>query len=275
MTRRTLGKTLLAGAAALPVAASETGKFPLPAGYSVADMGGLKYFAPAKPEHIVMLIYPGMTALDLIGPQQAFGYVMGAKVDLVWKTTDPVVSDTGVKMIPSATFKDVTQPPDLIFVPGGGKGTVALMTDPAVLDFLVQSASGARYVTSVCSGSLVLGAAGLLRGYRATSHWAVRDVLPTLGAELTAGRIVEDRTRITAGGVTAGIDFGLYLAAKLRGEDYGRSVELMLEYDPHPPFHSGTPAEARADIRDGMTKMYAPLAKAAMASAVMAKARWT
>jgi cyclohexyl-isocyanide hydratase len=274
MTRRTLGAALVAGAAAASVSADETTKFPLPPGYSIGDMGGLKHFVPPKPEHIVMLIYPGMTALDLIGPQQAFGYLMGAKVDLVWKTSEPVVSDTGVTITPSATFNEITKPADLIFVPGGGKGTVALMTDQTVLDFLVQSANGARYVTSVCSGSLVLGAAGLLRGYRATSHWAVRDVLPTLGAELASGRVVEDRDRITAGGVTAGIDFGLYLAAKLRGEDYGRSLELMLEYDPHPPFLSGTPADARADIRDLMTRMYAPLAKAAQDSAEKAKSRW-
>jgi cyclohexyl-isocyanide hydratase len=119
-----------------------------------------------------------------------------------------------------------------------------------------------------------LGAAGLLRGYRATSHWAVKDVLKTLGAEPAPGRIVEDRNRITAGGVTAGIDFGLYLAGKLRGEDYGRALELILEYDPHPPFHSGTPAEATANVRDFATRMYAPLLKSAQDSAEAARARW-
>jgi cyclohexyl-isocyanide hydratase len=149
------------------------------------------------------------------------------------------------------------------------------MTDPEVLDFLAQKGESAQYITSVCSGSLVLGAAGLLRGYRATSHWSVRDVLPALGAQLAPGRVVEDRNRITAGGVTAGIDFGLYLAGKLRGHDYGSALELMLEYDPHPPFHSGTPAEARPDIRDVITRMYAPLLKSAQASAEIAKARWT
>jgi cyclohexyl-isocyanide hydratase len=148
------------------------------------------------------------------------------------------------------------------------------MSDTEVLGFLARQGKGARYVTSVCSGSLVLGAAGLLRGYRATSHWAVRDVLPTLGAQLAPGRVVEDRNRITAGGVTAGIDFGLYLAGKLRGEDYGRALELMLEYDPHPPFHSGTPAEATANVRDLATRMYAPLLKSAQASAESARARF-
>jgi cyclohexyl-isocyanide hydratase len=237
------------------------------------EMGGLKHFVPNKPEQIAMLIYPGMTALDLIGPQQAFGYMMGAKVNLIWKSLDPVVTDTGVKLIPSATLLDIQQP-DILFVPGGGKVTVDLMSDSEVLDFLAREGKSARWVTSVCSGSLVLGAAGLLRGYQATSHWAVREVLPNLGAQLATGRIVEDRNRITAGGVTAGIDFGLYLAGKLRGQDYGRALELMLEYDPHPPFHSGTPAEAPTNIRDVATGMYAPLVKSAQASAAAARARW-
>jgi cyclohexyl-isocyanide hydratase len=236
-------------------------------------MGGLKHFMPNKPEQIAMLIYPGMTALDLIGPQQAFGYMMGAKVNLISKTLDPVATDTGVKVIPNATFHDTLEP-DILFVPGGGKGTVDLMSDSEVLSFLAEQGKTARWVTSVCSGSLVLGAAGLLRGYRATSHWAVRDVLPNLGAQLASGRIVEDRNRITAGGVTAGIDFGLYLAGKLRGPDYGRALELMLEYDPHPPFHSGTPADAPTNVRDVATSMYAPLVKSAQASADAARARW-
>jgi cyclohexyl-isocyanide hydratase len=246
-------------------------KLVAPPGYSVVDMGGLKHLLPEKTEKIAMLIYPGMTALDLIGPQQAFGYTMGCKVDLVWKTTDPIVTDTGVKITPSATFSDMSGPVDLIFVPGGGAGTVALMKDSAVLDFLAEKGKTARYVTSVCSGSLVLGAAGLLRGYKATSHWAVRDVLPLLGATPAPGRVVEDRNRITAGGVTAGIDFGLYLVAKLRGEDYARAVELMLEYDPHPPFQSGTPALAHADTREFAVRMYAPLLKSARDAAAAVK----
>jgi len=236
-------------------------------------MGGLKHFIPPKPERIAMLIYPGMTALDLIGPQQTFGYTQGCKVDLVWKTLDPIVTDTGVTITPGATLRDVPDP-DLIFVPGGGKGTIALMTDSAVIDFLGEKGKSARFITSVCSGSLVLGAAGLLRGYRATSHWAVRDVLPMLGAQLAPGRVVEDRNRITAGGVTAGIDFGLYLTAKLRGEDYARAVQLMLEYDPRPPFQSGTPGQAHADTRDFATRLYGPLLKSAQASAEAARAKW-
>jgi cyclohexyl-isocyanide hydratase len=268
MTRRTAGLAIAASVAARAVAqVAESKKLVAPPGYSVKDMGGLKYLMPEKPERIAMLIYPGMTALDLIGPQQTFGYTQGCKVDLVWKTLDPVTTDTGVKITPSATLKDLTGPVDVVFVPGGGKATVDLMADREVTGFLAEKGKTARYVTSVCSGSLVLGAAGLLKGYRATSHWAVRDVLPTMGAQLAPGRVVEDRNRITAGGVTAGIDFGLVLVAKLRGEDYARAVQLMLEYDPHPPFESGTPAQAHTDTRDFATALYSPLFKAARTAA--------
>jgi cyclohexyl-isocyanide hydratase len=264
----------LGSAALLGLAWNQADAETPPPGYTVMDMGGIKHFVPPKPEQIAMLIYPGMTALDLIGPQQAFGYMMGAKVDLVWKTLDPIVTDTNVKITPTATFQDLNGSVDLLFVPGGGKGTVALMTDAPVIDFLAEKGKTARWVTSVCSGSLVLGAAGLLKGYRATSHWSVRNILTTLGAELAPGRYVEDRNRITAGGVTAGIDFGLFLAGKLRGEDYGRALELMLEYDPHPPFHSGTPASAPANVTKTITQMYAPLNQAAESAANTAKARW-
>ena len=274
MTRRNLTKCLTAAVVVKAASAADQDKLLVPPGYKVMDMDGLKHLMPDKPEQIVMLIYPGMTALDLIGPQQVFGYTIGAKVKLVWKTLEPVVTDTGIKITPSDTLADIPEPIDLLFVPGGGKGTVALMTDQKVLDFLKAKSAKARYVTSVCSGSLVLGAAGLLRGYRATSHWAVRDVLSSLGATLALGRIVEDRNRITAGEVTAGIDFGLHVASKLRGEDYGRALELMLEYDPHPPFHSGTPAEAGPHISEVMTRMYAPLLQSAQESARTARARW-
>jgi cyclohexyl-isocyanide hydratase len=271
MTRREAGFAIAASVAAQAAAqTAESRKLIPPPGYHIMDMGGLKHFMPGKPERIAMLIYPGMTALDLIGPQQTFGYTAGCKVDLVWKSLDPVTTDTGVKITPSARLKDLTEPVDIVFVPGGGKATVELMKDRETIDFLAEKGNTARYVTSVCSGSLVLGAAGLLRGYRATSHWAVRDVLPSLGAQPAPGRVVEDRNRITAGGVTAGIDFGLYLVAKLRGEDYARAVQLMLEYDPHPPFASGTPAQAHDDTRIFATAMYAPLLKAAQTASAQA-----
>lgn len=222
---------------------------------------------PARPEEIAMVIYPGMTALDLIGPQQAFGYLMGTKVHLVAKNADLVVSDTGVAIRPTKTFSDCPDPVDILFVPGGGTGTIALMKDKETLAFLTSRGKTARYVTSVCSGSLVLAAAGLLRGYKATSHWSVRDVLADFGAEVVAKRVVEDRNRITAGGVTAGIDFGLHLAQRLRGTEYAQALELTLEYDPQPPFHSGTPETAPPNVLEQMKQMYAPLAASARAIA--------
>lgn len=274
MTRRNIGRALAGSfAAQLAGQVAEPEKLIAPPGYSVTDMGGLKRLTPDQPEQIVMLLYPGMTALDLIGPQQTFGYTQGCKVHLVWKNLDPITTDTGLKITPSDTLQSAPEP-DLIFAPGGGAGTVALMADPEVVGYLAAKGKTARWITSVCSGSLLLGAAGLLRGYRATSHWAVRDVLPSLGAQLAPGRVVEDRNRITAGGVTAGIDFGLYLTAKLRGEDYARAVQLMLEYDPKPPFESGTPAQAKAVTTAFATQLYAPLRRAAQAAADRARAGW-
>ncbi|MCC6536421.1 MAG: DJ-1/PfpI family protein [Bryobacterales bacterium] len=223
--------------------------------------------APAQPEQIVMLVYPGMTALDLVGPQQVFGWLTGARVHLVGKSKEPVVSDAGLAIVPTMTFAEAPAAPDILFVPGGGRETVALMDDGAVLNFLAQRGARAGLVTSVCSGALVLGAAGLLRGYRATTHWAVHDVLPLLGATAVRARVVEDRNRITAGGVTAGIDFGLRIAARLRGEEYARALELNLEYDPQPPFGTGTPAKAGPKLTAAMTAMYQPLHDAARAAA--------
>ncbi len=231
------------------------------------DLFGLRHTMPAKPEQVVMLVYPGMTALDLVGPQQVFGYTMGMEVHLMWKSTEAVTTDTGLRLLPSKRLADGPAEVDLLFVPGGGRETVALMEDREVTDFLRKVGAKARFVTSVCSGSLVLGAAGLLRGYRVTSHWAVRDVLPLLGATPVDSRYVEDRNRITGGGITAGLDFALRLAGKLRGEDYGRGLELMLEYDPDPPFGAGTPKKAGPRIMQAMTRMYQPLHQAARASA--------
>ncbi len=236
---------------------------------AVAAVGAAAAPAQTTPrrEQIAMLLYPGMTALDLVGPQQVFGYTMGADVHLVWKTREVVTTDTGIPMMPTKTFAECPDPVNLLFVPGGGRGTVALMSDEVVLGFLAGKGRSAKLVTSVCSGSLVLGAAGLLRGYKATSHWAVRDVLPLLGATAVDARYVEDRNRITAGGITSGIDFGLRVAARMRGESYGRALELMLEYDPEPPFGTGTPAKAGEKLTKELRAMYAPLHEAATAAA--------
>ena len=238
------------------------------------DMGGRQQSASEKPIEIAMLIYPGMTALDLIGPQQVFGYLPGVNVEHVVKTTNPVRTDTGISIQPSKTFADYVDPVDVLFVGGGSNGTVALMTDSDTLDFLRRHGKTAKLVTSVCTGSMVLGAAGLLRGYKATSHWSVRDLLPQLGAELAVNRVVQDRNRITAGGVTAGIDFGLRVAAELRGEDYARFLTLALEYDPQPPFGKGVPEKATPAVEKISQSAFDPLHAAFRDAALEARKKW-
>lgn len=191
---------------------------------------------------IGILLYPNVTQLDATGPAQVLSRVPGAKLHMIWKALDPVPTDAGFSIVPTTTFADCPKL-DVICVPGGG-GQVALMTDPETLDFLRKQATTARYVTSVCTGSLVLGAAGLLRGYKSACHWAWRDMLADFGAIPVAERVVRDRNRISGGGVTAGIDFGLTLAAELAGDEVAKSIQLVLEYDPQPPFDCGTPEKA-------------------------------
>ncbi|WP_414441884.1 DJ-1/PfpI family protein [Burkholderia sp. 22PA0106] len=191
-------------------------------------------------EAIAMLIYPGMTALDLIGPQCMFALLMGAKIYLVAKSLDPVTSDSDVTITPTATFD--TCPVDLtvLFAPGGTDGTLAAARDPETLAFMRDRGARAKYVTSVCTGSLILGAAGLLDGYKATSHWSVRHVLSEYGAIPTEARVVRDRNRVTGAGVTSGLDFGLTMLAELRGRSYAECTQLITEYDPEPPFNAGS-----------------------------------
>jgi cyclohexyl-isocyanide hydratase len=207
------------------------------------------------PLEIGMLLYPGLTLLDLIGPQTVFSWF--ANTHLVWKTMDPVVSDTGIRIQPSRTFESCPSKLDILFVPGGF-GQQQLMDDAETLAFLADRAVESKYVTSVCSGSLLLGAAGLLKGYKATSHWATRDALSSFGAEPVDARVVVDRNRITGGGVTAGIDFGLVLLAKLRGDEAAKLTQLAMEYDPEPPFLSGSPKTAESStIQQAMAFMVA------------------
>jgi cyclohexyl-isocyanide hydratase len=194
---------------------------------------------PRMTLHIGLVLYPRLTQLDLTGPFEVLHRLPDAKVHLVWKDTQPVYSDSGLGLLPTMTFAECP-PLDVVFVPGG-HGQVALMTDPVVLDFLRQHGRTARYVTSVCTGALVLGAAGLLDGYNAATHWAFTELLPAFGACHVPGRVVVDRNRITGGGVTAGIDFALRLVAELAGEDLAKAIQLGLEYDPAPPFRSGHP----------------------------------
>ena len=211
----------------------------------------------AAPIAIGILLYPNVTQLDATGPAQVLSRVPGATMHMIWKTRDPIPTDAGFSIVPNTTFADCPKL-DVICVPGGG-GQVALMTDPETLDFLRTQAATARYVTSVCTGSLVLGAAGLLKGYRSACHWAWRDMLKDFGAIPVAERVVRDRNRISGGGVTAGIDFGLTVAAELAGEEVAKSIQLVLEYDPQPPFDSGSPEKAGPErvkrIRDRLAGM--------------------
>lgn len=192
---------------------------------------------------IAMLVHPKMVMQDLIGPMTVFN-ILGAEIHLVWKTLDPVTTDLRISVTPTTTFDNCPKKIDVLFVPGGLGGSIDMMNDPEVLDFLAKAGKNAGYITSVCTGSLVLGAAGLLNGYAATSHWYVADLLPLLGATYVDDRVVHDRNRITGGGVTAGIDFGLTLAALMKNEDRAKFIQLLIEYEPVPPFNSGIPATA-------------------------------
>jgi cyclohexyl-isocyanide hydratase len=195
--------------------------------------------------HIGFLLFPHVTQLDLTGPAQILGRMPGAQAHLVWKTREPVMTDVGFSINPTTSFDDCPQL-DVLCVPGGF-GIGALFDDAATLAFLRRQGEGAKYVTSVCNGSLVLGAAGLLEGYRAACHWAWRHYLPRFGAIPVAERIVRDRNRVSGGGVTAGIDFGLALAAELAGEEVAKMLQLAFEYDPQPPFDCGSPEGAGAE----------------------------
>ena len=199
-------------------------------------------------EKIAFLIYPQFTALDMVGPHYMLTNLMGATTYIVAKTKAPVTSDTGLVFTPSNTFEDCPADLDILCVPGGSTGTLAAMRDDETLRFLKDRGSRAKYVTSVCTGSLLLGAAGLLQGYKATSHWVTRPLLTEFRAIPTMGRVVRDRNRITGGGVTAGIDFGLALVGSLRDRMYAEGVQLLAEYAPDPPFDAGTPERAPKDI---------------------------
>ena len=217
-------------------------------------------------EQIALLIYQSFTVLDMVGPHYMFTSLIGATVHVVAKTTAPVTSDAGLTIVPTKSFEDCPRDLDVICVPGGTDGTLAAMQDEETMRFLADRGSRARYVTSVCTGSLLLGAAGLLEGYKATSHWATRDLLPIFGAIPTEGRVVRDRNRITGGGVTAGIDFGLSMVGDLRDRPYAEAVQLLAEYAPAPPYDSGSPASASTDTRTLIEDMFVDFLKNARAT---------
>lgn len=194
---------------------------------------------------IGMLVFDQMTQLDFAGPCDALARVKAARVNIIGKARGPVTTDSGVRIIAELAIDEAPQL-DMIFVPGGF-GTTPLLEDRAVLDFLARQAERAQWVTSVCTGALVLGASGLLRGYKAATHWATMDDLIPFGAEPVHQRVVIDRNRVTGGGVTAGIDFGLTLIARIWGEDQAKLIQLGQEYNPQPPFAAGSP-EAAPDV---------------------------
>ncbi|MDP8994458.1 MAG: DJ-1/PfpI family protein [Pseudomonadota bacterium] len=194
------------------------------------------------PLSVAFLLFPQVTQLDLTGPAQVLSRLGNQQLHLVAKSPDPAPTDCGFDLLPTATFAEVEQV-DILCVPGGF-GCVEAMEDEETLAWLRSVGGHAQWVTSVCTGSLVLGAAGLLRGYRAACHWDWRDQLALFGAAPVAERVVFDRNRVTGGGVTAGIDFALALTAVIRGEPHARAVQLSLEYDPAPPFDSGSPEAA-------------------------------
>jgi len=201
---------------------------------------------------IGILVFPGVQQLDLTGPYEVFASLPEAKVHLIWKDRAPINSATGLVLGPTMTFSECPAL-DVICVPGGG-GVNALLQDAEVLAFLRAQAARARYVTSVCTGSLVLGAAGLLKGRKATTHWFSHDFLEKFGAIPVHGRVVRDGNLITAGGVTAGIDFGLAVVAELAGQAQAEAIQLALEYAPAPPFDAGSPDTAPASVLKRVTE---------------------
>lgn len=229
-------------------------------------MGGAKL-------KIAMLAYPGMYLQDLVGPLTMFEALMNRDIHLVWKDKQPVKAGSLVTITPTTTLKECPNDLDVLFVPGGLPGTQQMMEDDEVLNFLAEKGKTAKYVTSVCTGALILGAAGLLKGYKATSYWNTLETLKVFGAIPTEGRVVIDRNRMTGGGVTAGLDFGLAIVAKLRNQTYAEAVQLYVEYNPQPPFNSGSPATANKQAKKFIDDMFTPAAKALHETALRVQQR--
>ncbi len=195
-----------------------------------------------EPLRVTFLLFPGVTQLDLTGPAQVLSRLGNVTIDVVAKTGEPVSTDSGFSIVPTSSLDEITAT-DILCVPGG-LGTEAVIQDEEYLCWVRRIGENAKWVTSVCTGSIILGAAGLLRGYRATSHWASLQDLSLFGAEPVNERVVFDRNRVTGGGVTAGIDFALALMGLVRGTEHAQLVQLSLEYDPSPPFQAGSPLGA-------------------------------
>jgi cyclohexyl-isocyanide hydratase len=208
--------------------------------------------------HIGFVIYPGVVQLDVLGAYQVLAFPPNTQLHLISKTLSPIISNEGLTLSPTTTFTDCPLL-NVICVPGGGMGQLEAMQDPEILNFLRRQSTTAQYVTSVCTGSMILAAAGLLQGYKATCHWAFRDQLAMLGVDVVAQRVVIDRDRITGAGVTSGIDFGLTLLGLLCGEDVAKMTQLMMEYDPKPPFNAGTPETAGKETVETLMRFGKPM----------------
>ena len=206
---------------------------------------------------IGILIFPRLTQLDMTGPYEVLARLPNTTVHLVAHSLEPVKTDRGMMIVPSVTYSNCPQL-DVVMVPGG-PGQQDLMEDLGVLEFLQRQAGRAKYVTSVCTGSLVLGAAGLLKGKRATCHWAAIEHLAPLGAIAAHERVVVDGNIVTGAGVASGIDFALALVAILEGEAVAREIQLQIEYDPAPPFNSGSPRTASSETVEAVRRRFAPL----------------
>jgi len=201
------------------------------------------------------VLFPELTQLDLTGPLQVLARLPNSRTIVAAKSERPVPSDCGLSLLPTHSFAN-SPPFDLICVPGGVKGVIGAIGDGETIDFVHRQAAKAKYVTAVCTGAFVLGVAGLLQGRRATTHWAYTELLPLLGAQYQKARIVRDGNLITAGGVTAGIDFGLSVVAEIAGETTARAIQLGIEYDPAPPFDSGDPDRAPPAVKSAVADRY-------------------
>lgn len=245
ITRRKFFRTAAAfgGGAVLPTRAQTVAEQA-----AVAEALSEKDLLRAGSEMIFILLYPGFTALDAIGPEYALSCMVGASVKFIAKTKDPVPAESGFLVTPHLSFDELPAKPTLFLVPGGTQGVAQTLEDAETLSFIHKAGSAAELTASVCTGSLLLGAAGLLDGYEAASHWQTLELLPLFGAKPRRDRVVFDRNRATAAGVTAGLDFSLELVRRYRGDGYAKGVQLLGQYDPNPPFPGGGDPE-RADQR--------------------------
>lgn len=232
-------------------AAPEAAKKPLP--LNDADL------LRAGTETVFILLYPGFTALDAIGPEYALSCMIGATVRFIAKTAKPVRTESGFEVTPHLTFEQLPAKPTLFIVPGGTQGTLEAIEDATTRDFIRAAGRASEIVGSVCTGSLLLGVSGLLDGYEATSHWQTLNLLPLFGAKPSTKRVVFDRNRVTGAGVTAGLDFSLELVRHFRGNFYAKGVQLLGQYDPHPPFPGGgNPASADPRLLLMLNEMHRP-----------------